>query len=115
MEREDPPLYFSTKQLYFVRVNFKIHWGGNHPPEDVLQKRSGRRGLLKWDLLTRQRKYMNITYLKLIVGIDFQTSYRIHHNSIRICDLLIYNNATLSSFRVANVVEFDIFTKIGNS
>ena len=39
MERGDPTLYYSTKQLYFRRVNFKITGGGNHP-QDVLQKKA---------------------------------------------------------------------------
>ena len=39
MKRGDPTLYYGTKQLYFRCVNFKITGGGNHPFEDVLQKK----------------------------------------------------------------------------
>ena len=46
MEREDPTLYYDTKQLYFGRVNFKSTGGGNHPLRKTCYKKgSGRRGL----------------------------------------------------------------------
>ena len=37
MKRQDPILYFGSKQHFFEYVNFRFTRGGNHSHENVLQ------------------------------------------------------------------------------
>ena len=47
MKREDPTLYYGTKQLYFGRVNFKITGDGNSPLRKTCYKKKKKKRLRK--------------------------------------------------------------------
>ena len=84
MERGNPTLYYGTKQLYFGHVICKFTGGGNHPQEDVLQKRLKK---------TRVDPKLRFTYCEAHAIILF-TSIKFYH-------LQLYN---VRSFKISKTI-----------